>query len=121
MDIDTAADIRRALKSGITKWLEPELLDKSTRIPATMRDSVKLQDEIGWNLTFCGLFDDIWGAHQEAFFASRSQRQIDETGLVWSTKVCTWMIHESRKVWLKRNEEVHQHTEGPSKAEQETI
>ena len=87
-----------------------------------MRESVKLQDEIGWNLTFCGLFDEVWGAHQEQFYASRSQRRVDETGLVWSTKVCSWMIQESRQVWLKRNEDVHKtSSENITKSEQETL
>ena len=64
---------------------------------------------------------ETWGAHQEQFYAARPNRRVDESGTVWSIKICTWMIQEARQTWLKRNEEVHQRDTGNSKADQEAL
>ena len=86
-----------------------------------MRQACKLQAELGWNLTFCGLFDDNWGAHQEQYFDNKPERREDEKGIVWSTKICTWMIREARQLWLTRNAEVYDSEEGSAKKEADII
>ena len=120
-DIDTAADIKRALISGFTKWLDPDLLTTHHRYPVTMRKCHKLQDEIGWNLAMCGLLDENWGAHQEAYLALKPDRRLDQKGTVWATKTASWLILEARQKWLERNNEAHNHNDGQSKTERETL
>ena len=86
-----------------------------------MRMCSRLEDEIGWNLTMCGLVNENWSAQQEAFFELRTNRQLDQTGKVWSTKIFEWFILEARKQWLEWNKEVHESDNGQSKIEQDTI
>ena len=120
-DIGSAADIKRAIVSGMMKWLDRDLTTILTRCPSSMRVCYKLQEEIGWNLTMCGLFDENWRAYQEAFLASTGAKNSNKDGKTWSTKLSAWMICEARKLWITRNSEVHQPTDGPSKIELETI
>lgn len=92
-----------------------------TRIPLSMQGCMQSQNEIGWNLTMCGLFDDNGSAHQDRFFASKQNRRINETGLVWSIKLTSWMLREARAVWLSRNHEALEPDNGNSKEEQEIL
>lgn len=117
LDINTEPDIRKALIAGINNWLNPEAADRQ-RAPYSTREYVRLQNEIGWNLTFCGLFDENWCAMQEQYLSTNNTRHSDENGIAWSVKLCSWMIREARQVWLSRNEDVHKLDEGKSKSEQ---
>ena len=78
---------------------------------------MRLQQEIGWNLTFCGLFDENWCFKQEQHLAMQDTRHSADTGIAWSVKLCSWMIREARQVWLSRNDEVHKPDDGKSKTE----
>ena len=98
-----------------------ESADNTTGTPQSMEQCMDRQNAVGWSLVMCGLLDDTWGAYQEKFFAAKQQRRVDETGLVWSTQISSWIIREARQLWLDRNREVHEPENGNSKAEQETL
>ena len=115
-DIDTDADIQQALTTGMSKWLN--INSTTIRAPQSMNQAMQSQSELGWNLILCGLFDDTWCNIQEQHIHQKHSRRIDESGLAWNEKLCTWVIRESRQVWLTRNQEVHEPDDGHSKSEQ---
>ena len=118
--INTGNDIRRALVSGITKWLDEDLMTKNKRCPSSMRTCFKLQEEIGWNLAMCGLLDENWSAFQ-GFASTNDRKSRSEVDTEWSVKLACWLIREARALWLSRNDEVHTPDDGRSKAETETL
>ena len=61
------------------------------------------------------------GSFQEKYYEAKDQRRKDETGLVWSTQISSWILSEARKLWLDRNFEVHEQDNGNSKAEQKIL
>ena len=111
-DNNTELDMQKALIAGIQNWLSPGI--DQQRAPFAMKEHMRLQREIGWNLTFCGLFDENWCCIQEQHLYMQDN---SETGMVWSVKLCIWMIREAWQAWQSRNEEVHKPDDGKSKAE----
>ena len=122
MEIKTEIDTRRALVSGITRWLNEDLMTKENRCPSSMKQCFKLQGEIGWNLAMCGLLDENWSAYQSAALSETdSQQRVGGVDIEWNVKFSCWLIREARSLWLSRNEAVHTPDEGRSKAEADTL
>ena len=116
-EIKTGNDIRKALVSGITRWLDEDLMTKENRCPTSMRQCFKLQDEIGWNLAMSGLLDENWSAFQ----SSSGRGSPSEVDMEWNVKLACWLLREARSLWLARNDEVHTPDDGRSKAEEEIL
>ena len=120
VDIKTGNGIRKALISGITKWLDEDSMTSANRCPRSMRQCYYLQDEIGWNLAMCGLLDENWSAFQSATLAEEHDKPRN-IGQEWSIKLTCWLVREARSLWLTRNDEVHTPNDGCSKSELEVL
>ena len=104
---NTMPSITMLILSRLQAWRADE--EDPTFVPASIRQAIEAQDDIGWKSAFHGFWSDHWSTLQDEYFRLNNIRQ---TGARWLSALIRKLFDVAWDQWQYRNGIVHAAVEG---------
>ena len=103
----TDPDIRRSITQRLQEWFQGSLFQPIQGIHPTIQHALEIQDAVGWELPFTGIWDKVWVEQQQEYLTHRRSRR---SAKLWLSGLIRHFLELAHDLWLHRNRVLHEKT-----------